>query len=77
MLTDYEKRIERKEAEFIAELRGVQLRLGFIVSEGNISGTQSTELPTDMAWELGIQPDSRTSQLLGVFMEYLEKKREC
>jgi hypothetical protein len=75
MLTDYEKRIERKEAEFITELRGVQLRLGYIISEGNMCESKPSQLPDDMAWELGIQPDSRTAQLLGVFFEYLEKKR--
>jgi hypothetical protein len=77
MLTEQEKRIQLKELEFLTELKGVQLRLGYILFDGNPCASTFPNMPTEIAWELGVEPDSQTGQLLATFYEYIEKKREC
>lgn len=75
MLTESDKRLERKEIELISDIRGVNLRLGHILMHDKpVCDQYIEELDHAISWELGIEPNSEVANLLNAFKLYLEKK---
>lgn len=67
--------INRRELQLLMEVKGFQLRCGYILLKDK-EGI-SNEIPMledDMCWELGIEHDSQLSQILGAFKAYLDEK---
>lgn len=73
-LTEGQRRLEREEIEFLTEVKGVQLRLGYLRHKDESEDYFIPDLSDGIAWELGIQPDSDTGRFIAVIKEYIERR---
>lgn len=67
--------LSRKELELLMEVKGFQLRCGYILLK-DADGIAQGILPLneDMCWELGIDYDGQLARILGAFKAYLDEK---
>jgi hypothetical protein len=71
---DFDKRV--KDAEFLKQLEGVSYRMGYLLTKDvPICEQKRYELESNMAWELGIEPDCELAELIAFIIEYYKKKQ--
>jgi hypothetical protein len=80
-LIDLWRRVNSKrdrDIEYLKEIRGVQLRLGFLKHQDDLCFCGPEDLEQEIAWELGIEPDSDVAGFISMVKGYLENRsKEC